>query len=456
MTLRPTIPSPQEVLEYLDRFTNYERVVDYAPGTGDFGTERIETLLGRLGDPQTAYPVLHVAGTKGKGSTSVMAARLLEAEGLRVGLYTSPHLEDVRERIQVAGAPIPYVRFCEAFALVQPAVEAMKREELRPTYFEILTAMAFQAFRESRVDVAVVEVGLGGRLDATNVVNLPVTVSAITTISKDHVKQLGNDLLSIAGEKAGILREETPVVLAPQNGEVMKALRARAKAKGAPVIEAGKDLRVKLREDPADTAPEAPQRLDIHTWRGRHLDVALPVLGAHQRVNAGLAVGLVESFLERQGRGPLSTETIRKAWRSLSLPCRQELVGRDPWVLLDGAHNPASAWALAETVQRRFPAMRRVLVFSAAADKEIPVMLRILQPLMDQIILTTNGSPRCMDLKRVSEHIAQTFQGVPHMEPEPERAFLRAKAYAGPDGLVIVAGSLYLAGQLRKQYGSVC
>ena len=440
-----------EVLKILDGFTNYERVSDYKTLPGVLGTERMEDLLDRLGSPHATIPALHIAGTKGKGSTAHLTARLLLARGFRVGLYTSPHLQTIRERIMVQGKCISKEAFCEAFARVQPAVDAMQDHPERkpPTYFEILTAMAFVAFSQARVDVVVIEVGLGGRLDATNVRDLPVVASAITPISKDHTAQLGEDLTRIAGEKAGIIRQDSVLILAPQEASVDVLLKQRAEEQKTRVQIVGQDIKVREAGPIVDLAPEAPQRLDFATWRAVHHDIPLPLLGFHQQANACTALGLVEAFLEQDGSGPLDTATIRRAWRDANVPGRLEIVQRTPWVLLDGAHNSASAWALTETLTDRFQEGRRVLVFAVNQDKEFATMLRILAPVMQKVILTTNTSPRCVDPEDLLPHIASPEAQV---ERDPIKAVARAVESAGPRGLVVVTGSLYLVGAVRGAF----
>jgi dihydrofolate synthase / folylpolyglutamate synthase len=310
-------PSWEEVNTFLSRYTNYERTNDYKSGPSGLGTERIERLLERIGRPHRRYPVIHVAGTKGKGSIASLTAQILGECGYRTGLFLSPHVYHLRERIQIEGHAIGEEAFCRVFHSVRPALEAMADHPTLkpPTYFETLTALAMRAFADEGVDAAVFEVGMGGRLDATNVPDLPVVASGIGTISRDHTKQLGTDLRAIAGEKAGILRERVPVVSAPQTDAVREVLRERANAKSAPLRHMGTDIRVTRREAPPLDAPEAPQRLDLVTWRARHFDVPLPLLGEHQQPNVGVALGLAENFLAWRGRGPVDTAALRRAFR---------------------------------------------------------------------------------------------------------------------------------------------
>jgi dihydrofolate synthase / folylpolyglutamate synthase len=445
------LPRFAEVLDYLSRFTNYERASDYQADPATLGTERMSEFLLRLGSPQTRFPAFHIAGTKGKGSTSYLAAALLKSCGCRVGLYVSPHVDHLRERIQIGLEPVSEERFCEAFARVRPAVEAMRQspEGKPPTYFEILTALAFLIFAEAKVGIAVVEVGLGGRLDATNIPDLPVVASAITTVSRDHLQQLGSDRLSIAGEKAGILKAGVPLVMGPQAADVEKFLRERAARGGSRVVAVGAEATAAYREPPPLDAPEAPQRLDLVTWRARHHDVPLPLLGEHQLANAATALALAEIYLETQDSGPLDTASIRRAWRDLVIPGRTEVVARDPWVILDGAHNAASAWVLGETLRKRFSTTQRTLVLSIARDKEVAAILRILLPLAERAILTTNGSPRCLDPEEMRK-LAGGQGPELLVQPDPLEAVAQAVKATGPDGLVCITGSLYLVGAVRS------
>ncbi len=448
----PTLPAFAEVMDYLDGYTNYERVTDYRFGPATLGTERIERLLERLGQPQQSVPALHIAGTKGKGSIAHLTARLLEAHGLRVGLYTSPHIESIRERIRVNGEPLGEERFCECFARVRAAVEALRSDPALkpPTYFEIITALAFVAFEEAEVNAAVLETGLGGRLDATNVSPLPVVATAISPISIDHTKQLGGDLVSIAGEKAGILRPGVPLVLAPQAQEVARFLSSRAAKLGCRLYRVGRDLKARRAAAPRVDAPEEPQELELSSWRGTHSRVSLSLLGEHQVDNAAVALGLAELFLENQNAGPVRSDCLTGAWRDLVLPGRIEVVGRRPWIILDGAHNPAATRALAQTLPTRFSTDERALLFAAARDKDIAGMLEIIVPLASTLTLTTIDSPRCMDLESIRAQVADRYRLPVQIERNPLDAVRRAHEQVSASGLVCITGSLYLVGEVRK------
>lgn len=450
MTNTRTIISFTEAMEHLASYTNYERTSDYIPGGGGFGTRRIENLLAKLDRPHLAQPVVHIAGTKGKGSVAILTARLLQAIGLKVGLYTSPHLQHITERIAIDGEPLSEERFCEYFAMILPVLATLSDEE-RPTYFEILTALAFLAFARNHVDAVVLETGLGGRLDATNVQDLPVVASVITTVSLDHTAQLGATLEEIAAEKAGIVRPGVPVVIAPQQKRVDEVLRSIAGDRKSQIIKIGND--VTCQHTAVDSDPEAPQRLTLTTWHARHNDIPLPLLGNHQATNAAIALAAVETFLEQQKAGPVDTMSLRKAWRDLTIPGRIEIMDRAPWVIIDGAHNAASAWALADTLEQRFGKLERTMVFAAARDKKITAMLRILAPLMKSVILTTIDSPRSMVPSEMREILLELgFTGTVQVQPDNGKAFAAALADVDREGLVCVTGSLYLAGSIRNIY----
>ncbi len=446
--LRAGLRPYAEVVRYLDSFTNYERDTDFRAGPKSLGLGRILRLLSRVSNPHQSYDTIHIAGTKGKGSTAALAAAVLGARGLRVGIYTSPHLVCVRERIAVNGVPIGKRAFCRAFRAIEPALQAARADArwLPPTYFETLTAMAFVAFCNARVDVAIVEVGLGGRLDATNVVR-PV-VAGITPVSIDHVRQLGNTLASIAREKAGIIKRATPVIVAPQRPAAMRILERVAAERRAPVRVVGCDgLQVTCRTDPPPRHDE-PERLDLRTWRSAHRDVPLALLGRHQVDNAAEAAGLVEAYFERVGRAPLRTDELRRAWASLPLRARVQVVDKQPWTLIDGAHNPASVQALIDTLKERFDLTRLVVVFAAARDKDVQGMARLIGPCAWEAIATETGHPRTCPASELAALLRETRTRCVSVCSSPEEALIRAQGQTGPTGLVCATGSLYLAGRL--------
>jgi dihydrofolate synthase/folylpolyglutamate synthase len=405
-----------DALRFLNTFTDYERMAStYAPG--DYNLDRMRRLLCALGNPERAFLSLHIAGTKGKGSTAHMAEAILREAGYRTGLYTSPHLVDMRERIRLGGVPVSEEEFTWAMAEMEPELR-----RLRPTYFETMTAAAFLIFARRKVDYAVVEVGLGGRLDATNVI-LPAAC-AITTIDYDHMDKLGHTLREIAGEKAGILKPGVPSVSSPQVPEARKVLLARARGLFFPRFQ------VRSRGDVL--------RFTVEGTGGRRYGLALPVLGEHQAANAATAIALVEHSGARCSPG-----VVRRALAKVRLPGRVEVLGRRPWLIVDAAHNPVSARALAGAL-RGVPRRRTILVFGASADKDYGGMLRTLLPGTDLAIFTRAMNPRAAapsDLLRRARGRAAVAAG------SVARALGMARKAAGPQDAIVVTGSFYVAGE---------
>ena len=454
MAAKREVASYREALAYLEKFTNYERTMRFSADS--LGLERIRTLLDALGNPQEKYPCLHIAGTKGKGSTSAFATRLLMARGMKVGLYTSPHLLSLRERIQMGGALISQDLFCKCLQEVRDALVNLPpaSDGSEPaTYFEIMTALAFQAFAREKVDAAVIEVGLGGRLDATNILR-PIAC-AITTISLDHTSVLGDTVEKIAAEKAGIIKPGVPVISGPQSQAAKKVIAEAARAAGTKFHAWGEEIKAEVRRDRENLAnPDRPQRINVSTWRGHYEDILLPMLGRHQADNAAVAAGLVEAFFEVLGKPQLNEAMLRKAWQSLRIPARIEVLGRQPWLVIDGAHNPASVWALCETVRERFAPEKIALVFGAAKDKDSKSMLRILLPLVKQLYATEIGTERELSAKEIAAMATASGFSAVLEEADPAKAVIKAQEFAGPRGLVLVTGSMYLAGRVMASLGS--
>jgi len=329
-----------QALDYLFTTTDYEKMSTYRYNLTTHDLARMEALLAELDDPHRQFPTIHITGTKGKGSTALMLASVFRAAGLKVGLYTSPHLVDLRERITVNGSLISPDDFCRTMNDVARAVESVRQgfPDHPPTFFEIVTALGFLHFARQAVELAVVEVGLGGRLDATNVV-MPL-VSVITTVSIDHTIQLGNTIESIAREKAGIIKPGVPVVSGPQAGEALIVVEERARQLHAPLLLAGRDIDVS-----GIRAEEAPGLVfDLRTPRGWRRGVRLGLLGAHQAVNAAVAVAAAELAAERAAF-PLTDEAVAEGLMEARAPARVELISGRPTIVLDAAHNPASARA---------------------------------------------------------------------------------------------------------------
>jgi dihydrofolate synthase/folylpolyglutamate synthase len=399
-----------------------------------FGLESMRALLGALGHPERGCPALLIAGTNGKGSVAAYVEAVVRAGGLRAGLYTSPHLVRVHERIAVDGRPISGAALGRAVRLVREAAERLVTEGVlaaHPTYFEVLTAAAFAHFESRGVDVAVLEVGLGGRLDATNVAE-PLA-SAIVTVDLDHQEYLGTSLAEIAAEKAGVLRQGRATVLGPLPDEARAAIERRAAEVDARLVVASEGVRVEVHGG----------RLDVVTPEGVYRGLCLPLPGAHQRDNLLVAIRLLEEAKAAGlavDLGRLAAGIAATRW-----PGRLERVPGTPPLLLDGAHNPAGARALAAELHGQGPF---VLLFGAMADKDLESMTGTLFPLADGLVLT---APR-MDRAASPAEVAASAGGharEARLEPKVAKALRAARRMAGPSGLVVVAGSLYLVGEVK-------
>ncbi|OGX41580.1 MAG: hypothetical protein A3C53_08425, partial [Omnitrophica WOR_2 bacterium RIFCSPHIGHO2_02_FULL_68_15] len=318
----------------------------------------MRALMAALGHPERRWGAIHVAGTKGKGSTCALSAAILQAAGIRTGLYTSPHLVHLSERIQVDGRPVTAETLAAAVDAVRPSVAQLPSP---PTYFEVLTAIAFWVFAEAGVELAVVEVGLGGRLDATNVVD-PL-VSVITPVSLDHTDLLGSTLTAIAREKAGIIKPGRPVVVAPQSPDALAVLKAVAEEQGAPCLEVAARAQVRVLEASAEG-----QRVALRTAAGTSRTIALPLLGAHQADNLATAVTALESL---PAPWAIADAAVAEGAARVVWPGRLQVLERRPWVVLDGAQNAASAAALRDAVRALWPARPVHLVLGLSANKDL-------------------------------------------------------------------------------------
>ncbi len=392
------------------------------------GLERIQCILAALGHPETAYRVIHVAGTNGKGSTCAMIDAGLEAAGIRTGLFTSPHLIEPVERIQVNGLPVTEAEFARAFNAVHQAAESLDLD-CHPSYFETVAAMGFLLFREKGVHTAVIEVGLGGRLDATNVVHPALTV--ITPIDFDHEVYLGNTIESIAGEKAGVLKPGVPAVFAKQRPEAAEVLDARAAELGIAVRRAA-DARIRVLDLDARGS-----RIMIENLGESGAEIVCPLAGEHQIDNAVTAALALDAL----GISPQGIAEAR--W-----PGRLEHVSPNPDVILDGAHNPAGARALARYLERFYSDRKRWIVYGAMRDKSIEEIAGILFPLGDELIFTAPDSPRALRPEALVE-LAGELSGRCRATPNIVAALDLVQKEASADDVIIVTGSLFLVGEAR-------
>jgi dihydrofolate synthase / folylpolyglutamate synthase len=434
---------------------NYESAVRYLLSLGrelaaptqaaaaKFNLENITILLERLGRPDRAYPCVHIAGTNGKGSTAAFLEKILRDAGFRTGLNTSPHLERINERIRISGMEIADQRFAEVFARIHAVIEELLAEgKLRahPTYFECVTALAFEAFARERVDFAVIEVGLGGRLDATNVVT-PL-VSIITRIDFDHENYLGHSLREIAGEKAGILKTQVPAVFAAQLPEAREVLLERARELRCSVVETGEAFHV---ED--EVIEYGCVRATVsEIASGKTFFLAPRIAGRFQLQNVLNAVAAAQILQNRDYR--IADENIAAGIATTEWPGRLERLQTRPDVYLDGAHNPGAARELARFLDENFAGRKVYLIFGAMRDKAVDEVTGMLFPHAQEVIFTQPGTPRAVSARQLAEMAGDHAKKYTVIE-DAQQAMEFALSKARPEDAVFITGSLYLVGELR-------
>ena len=435
-----------QALDYLYSYVDYSLKKSSELAKVHFELGRMRTLMEMLGNPQETYPIIHVAGTKGKGSTSALAASALTSAGYKTGLYTSPHLQDYVERIQIDGRPISHAQLVELVEELKPAVAKIPAL----TTFEITTALGLLYFARQNAQAAVIEVGLGGRLDATNVVTPRVAV--ITSLSYDHMAVLGNTLTLIAGEKAGIIKAGIPVVSAPQPDEALVVLERISAERNAEFTLVGREVTFEGMEHSLDG--QTLKILDQHSSTANPLQgrepksviLRIPLLGMHQVVNAVTAY----TALQKSGLS-LSEAAIQKGFAEVRWPCRFEVLRREPAVVLDSAHNADSARRLRQTLDDYFPGRPVVWVFSILEDKDADGMLAELKPRLMQVIATQTEHPRVLEAEKIVRLVQPS--GIPVELVRPGSAALdRAMELAGERGIVLVAGSVAFAGEMKTAW----
>jgi dihydrofolate synthase / folylpolyglutamate synthase len=444
-------PEYQQALEYLYQFVDHSLTRVFRLSPDKFYLGRMTLFMEKLGNPHQNVPIIHIAGTKGKGSVSALCANVLRQAGYRVGLYTSPHLSDFSERIQVDGQNIEHETLIELVNFIRPVVEHFS--DL--TTFELTTALAFLYFRQKAVDVEVIEVGLGGRLDATNIVD-PL-VSVITSLSMDHMDVLGDTLEKIAAEKAGIIKPGRPVVCAPQKEEARLVLEKAADARGSALIQIGKDYFYRAQIHSLEgqslcvwSANEQPS-MDEFIEKGEHSDwepvsLKIPLLGHHQVVNAATAYAALQTLRNKGLVIPL--DAIQKGFASVVWPGRFEPLRLISPVIVDSAHNPDSALKLRLALDDYLANMPVILVFGASEDKDVDGMFSELLPRVEQVVATQSNHPRAMDAARIVGLAHQYGCRAVAVVPM-ERALPYALDLAGDHKAVIVTGSLFIAAAAR-------
>lgn len=428
----------QAALNYIYSFANFETRPAGQQMREDYTLDRIRGLLAELGEPQHHYPTIHITGTKGKGSTAAMLASILQAGGYRTGLFTSPHLHTYRERIQINRDLI------SEGEVVRWIGDHRRRLDGWPgvTTFEATTAMAFDVFSQCDVDVAVIEVGLGGRVDTTNVITPELSI--ITSISLDHTSILGSTVREIAADKSGIIKPGVPVVTAPQEPEALAEIQRTARQHRAPLTQIGDTWTYRV-----VTAEPGGQRIEIRTPEGRRLELWMPLVGAHEALNA--AVSIAGAFQLRGTGWSLDVEDITAGVRTVRWPGRTEVLQANPWVMVDGAHNSASAQCLMDTIELVFGSPTIQLIYGASADKQIAGMLEVLLPAVDGVFVAQADHPRAAapaELQAAVERHGRSAATAPAVGQALEMAL----AHADKNDLILATGSLFVAGDARMAW----
>ncbi len=429
----------ESALDFLYSFIDFSMKKEPGDTQRFFKLDRMQRLADALGNPERSYPVVHVAGTKGKGSTASFIAWGLHAAGYKVGLYTSPHLEEFGERIQVDFQQIDKQALVELTEVLRP--QTIIQSDL--SSFDLFTALAFLYFKQQKVDIAVIEVGLGGRVDSTNIVQ-PM-VSVITSISYDHRSVLGDTLTEIAHEKGGIIKEGIPVILAPQNPEARKELLHLAALHGSPAIKVEESYQTCQLSHNLER-----QRVLITSLAGKQtpslanppIKLSLPLLGAYQVSNAATALAALDQ-LRLQGF-KLGRAAVQKGFRELCWPIRFEILRKRPPIIADSAHNGDSMEKLRQALDEYFPGLPFILLFGSSADKEMDAMLAAILPRVEHVIATQSIHPRAKDAKELAQIISRHYSSVEAIAPA-EAAIERALQLAGREKGIIACGSIFIA-----------
>lgn len=439
----------EDAERYLAVFTDYERMAKGASYPEDlFDLRRIHGLLQRVGNPHEGLGGIHVAGTKGKGSTATFAEAILRFHGVRTGLFTSPHLLVKEERIRVDGQLLRKDEFLHWMNVLRPALVELRESPLPPTFFDIITSVAFLQFRDREVEAAIMEVGLGGRLDSTNVFVPDVCV--LTRIGLDHTEKLGNEVGQIASEKAGIIKASTRVIGQPQEPAARVVVEERCREMEVPLLWVGEQVRV---EGDVRGMSEA---FVVRTARAEYTDLRLSVLGEHQRVNAASAIAACEAFLEARRGQLLDPGLLREALAETRLPGRIEMLGTDPLLVADGAHNPVAVSVMLETVRQALRFDELHVVFAASRDKDIRGMMEQLAPAVHRWTLTAFDFPRIEEPEALRAILEQVAPGADvDVTHDPDDALANAYARSGKHDCILCCGSFYLVGEILKRVESI-
>lgn len=437
----------KEAIDFLLQAVDYEKLTKYKYDISNFNLKRMEKLLSAAGDPHKKGTYIHIAGTKGKGSTAIMTASVLKEAGLRTGLFTSPHLVHLGERIRVNEEMISQDTLVELVNELKPYIE---RERIKgiaqsPTFFDTITAIALIYFEKEKVDISVLEVGIGGRLDSTNVI-LPY-VCIITPISYEHTDKLGNTLDRIAYEKSGIIKEHIPVVSSTQEHEALSIISNTCKGKKTQLYLVGKDILIKDIKINTKNGLYGT-KCEISTWRNKYKNIFLPLIGRHQVENCATAIGALE-ILSENGVVNINNETITSALAKVKCPARVEVISKYPLIILDTAHTVSSMKSLRESIKENFAFKRLIFVIGMSKDKDIDGILREITCVSDELILTRTSNPREADPKQLAIIARKYYRKEPLVIEDIDEALREAKRIADKDDLVCITGSFYLAGRAK-------
>jgi dihydrofolate synthase/folylpolyglutamate synthase len=436
----------QQAIDYLFKRTDYEKEENLRYNITTFSLERMEKLLSFLGNPHVKIPTVHIAGTKGKGSTATMLAKMLEANGYNVGLYTSPHVLHLHERITVNSEMISDSEMRGLLNRVYAPVEKLSKTD-PPTFFEIMTALAFMYFVDKAVDIAVIETGLGGRLDSTNVIK-PQLIG-ITSLSIDHQQQLGDTIDRIAEEKAGVLKQGVPTITVQQEPAAMNVLRSCATALKVPLSVTGSDIDFSHRfETSREHGPHTRICLTTPTSRFEHLRV--PLHGKHQAINCGLALAMLDKLKSIGYK--IDNDKASEGLQKVSLPGRMEMISNDPRVMIDAAHNAASIRALIHAIGQNIPYDSMVVIFGCNNDKDVMGMLQELQYGADKVIFTRSNSAKAVSPEDLAEMYTELCGKMCQSAASLGQALQLAKSAVSKEDLICITGSFYLIGQAKMRF----
>lgn len=431
---------------YLFDRTDYERHERLRYNVTTFDLGRMERLVKGLGNPHRKIETVHIAGTKGKGSTATMLARMMEANGYSVGLYTSPHVITLHERIAINSHMITRREMLGLINRVHSNVERMAKRDDAPTFFEIMTALAFMHFADKDVDIAIIETGLGGRLDSTNVIQ--PAVIGITSISIDHQNVLGDNIGSIAKEKAGVMKKGVPVITVPQEPDAMRMLKRAATAVNAPLSVTGLDIDFSSRfESSREEGPHT--RICVTTPHSKFEHLRVPLPGEHQALNCGLALAMLDK-LKTQGY-EIDDEKAVNGLKGVSLIGRMEIICDDPRILVDTAHNAASIRALIQAIGQHVPYDSMVVIFGCNKDKDIAGMLHQLQYGADKVVFTRSNSPKAVFPQDLADMYTEICGKMCQTALTVAEAVKIAKSAVSKEDLICITGSFYIVGQAKEQ-----